>query len=109
MDREHSVCKGPGACCVSVQTPRNFVLLNPQNQTQEMNYDSLGEMGWADFHDLQCQGVQHFSAVGVQCNSSPKEGKTGFHELSGQMHTQMLSEQVRHTLDIGSSRESFVT
>lgn len=40
-------------------------------------------MGWAGFHDLQCQGLQHFSVVGVQCNSSPKGGKTGFHKLLG--------------------------
>ena len=66
-------------------------------------------MCWADVHDPQGQGLQHFSAAGVQCNSSPTGVKTGFHTLSGQMNARTFSEKVRHTPDIGSSGESFVT
>lgn len=41
LDREHSMCKGPGGCCVSVQTPRNFVLLKHRTKPKRSAMTAL--------------------------------------------------------------------
>ena len=46
------MCKGPGACCVSVQTPRNFALLKHRTKPKRSSMTALEK--WAGQISMIC-------------------------------------------------------
>ena len=69
MDREHSVCKGPGACCVSVQTPRNFALLKHRTKPKRLSMTALEK--WAGQISMICSARVFSISLQLVSNVTP--------------------------------------